>query len=88
MNIGYWIVYRILLQGKEILWVVTSAGSRATVRKMFSSFVDVVELKVHQVTAVKSMKTGESAVVKSSSDVRALTYCDLEVGACNNENLF
>ena len=78
-------MYRILLQGKEILWVVTSAGSRATVRKMFSSFFDVVELKV---TTVKSMKTGESAVVKSSSDVRALTYCDLEVGACINENLF
>ena len=77
-------MYRILLQGKEILWVVTLAGSRATVRKMFSSFVDVV----HKVTAVKSMKTGESAVVKSSSDVRALTYCDLEVGACIDENLF
>ena len=26
---------------------------------------------------------GESAVVKSSSDVRALTYCDLEVAALN-----
>ena len=26
---------------------------------------------------------GEGAVVKSSSDVRALTYCDLEVAALN-----
>ena len=67
------------------------------VRKMFYSFVPPlpphyvhVELyvKVHQVTAVKFLKTGESAVVKSSSDVRALTYCDLEVGSYIHENLF
>ena len=83
------------MQGKEILWVVTSAGSRAMVRKMFYSFVPPlpphyvhVELYVHQVTVVKFTKTGESAVVKSSSDVRALTYCDLEVGSYIHENLY